>query len=522
MTTTTTTTTEKRGQFANLRDHPRQSARQRHIEQRHLYSSLFTLPVVEKLAQDEKSGIVGLDLFKTISMHCRFIGREADGISHVLNEELFKHSEQYGGIVVAFGNSSLATGSAPSFEHDLRWIFHKIETRIYVFKPEVGSILRGIVNSRSSPNFIGCLIHTVFNAAVWIDEEEQGIHGEIVDGDEIEFQVTRVFFTSDTVTINGSLVGSRRRDSAVDIPSHTQEEKSNTKADADDEDEEDVDDGYVSRQNAEEASSEAIDSASLPPPASSNAANAQQEISPYSAVSDQFASRSRDSNQSSAKDDGSASASASASDSCEETRIKTKKKKSKSASESACEVTAESIDASLCEPSHCGEEGSKKEKKKKKKKDKERGESSIVTDASIVNDVSVVAETAVADASVAADDSDAVKVKHKKKKRDKSETHETHPSISIADNSIVDSSAIAEGESLVKVKHKKRKRDKEAQEHCDAIPELILEKKRKRESEGSSDGVTRDEKTAVTEGFDEDDDFEPPPKKKKKKTKSTD
>merc|ERR1712142_707815 len=141
----------------------------------------------------------------------KFIGREADGISNVLSEELFKYSEQYGGIVVAFGNSSLATGSAPSFEHDLRWIFHKIRTTVYVFKPTVGSVLRGIVNSRSSPNFIGCLVHTVVNAAVLIDEEERGIHGEIADGDEIDIQVTNVFYTSDTVTINGTLVGSQRR-----------------------------------------------------------------------------------------------------------------------------------------------------------------------------------------------------------------------------------------------------------------------------------------------------------------------
>ena len=63
----------------------------------------------------------------------------------------------------------------------------------FASRPEVGSILRGVVNSRSSPNFIGCLIHTVFNAAVWIDEEEQGIHGEIADGDEIEFQARWLF-----------------------------------------------------------------------------------------------------------------------------------------------------------------------------------------------------------------------------------------------------------------------------------------------------------------------------------------
>ena len=59
------------GHFANLRDHPSQSGRQREFEQRHLYSKLFTLPVVQKLVKDDKSGISRLDLFKSISMHCR-------------------------------------------------------------------------------------------------------------------------------------------------------------------------------------------------------------------------------------------------------------------------------------------------------------------------------------------------------------------------------------------------------------------------------------------------------------------
>merc|ERR1712126_291918 len=65
-----------------------------------------------------------------------------------------------------------------------------------------------------------------------------------------------------------------------------------------------------------------------------------------------------------------------------------------------------------------------------------------------------------------------------------------------------------------KKKKKKDKRAKEAHDLHDAIPELVLEKKRQRESEGSSNGTYGEDKIALAPAvFDDDDDFLPPAKK---------
>jgi len=198
------------------------SFRQRQMEQRHLYSSFFTSAIVESLVKDPKSGIESFLVKKVVSMHCRFIGRVSEGINHELNKELFKYCQKYEGIVVAFGKPTLLASDAPSFEHDHRWVYLTISTMVYVFKPSPRDVLSAIVTDRSSPSSWGCQIHTVFNAAVSVDNELEVV-ANLEDGDQIEFEVTRVFFTSDTVSIEGHLVG------AVDISvSHNVDSNSST------------------------------------------------------------------------------------------------------------------------------------------------------------------------------------------------------------------------------------------------------------------------------------------------------
>lgn len=198
------------------------SFRQRQMEQRHLYSSLFTSAIVESLVKDPKSGIESFLVKKVVSMHCRFIGRVSEGINHELNKELFKYCQKYEGMIVAFGKPTLLASDAPSFEHDHRWVYLTISTMVYVFKPSPRDVLSAIVTDRSSPSSWGCQIHTVFNAAVSVDNELEVV-ANLEDGDQIEFEVTRVFFTSDTVSIEGHLVG------AVDISvSHNVDSNSST------------------------------------------------------------------------------------------------------------------------------------------------------------------------------------------------------------------------------------------------------------------------------------------------------
>lgn len=44
-------------------------------------------------------------------------------------------------------------------------IYVDVEADFYIFKPEVGSSLRGVVNKKSGDH-VGCLVHRLFNIAV--------------------------------------------------------------------------------------------------------------------------------------------------------------------------------------------------------------------------------------------------------------------------------------------------------------------------------------------------------------------
>lgn len=427
-------TTGRHGQFLGLHDHPRAIAAQKRLEQRHLYSSLFTAEIAHKLAEDDKSGILIESHVKTVSMHCRFIGRENEGIREAFQDELFKYSGQYGGIVIAFGNSSVTSGDAPSFEHDLRWIFHKVQTTVYYFRPERGSILRGTINNKTSSTFIGCLIHTIFNADVQIDEADQSIYGGLEIGDEIDFEVTSAFYTSDTVTIKGKLVGavSDHSTGGQDAEEATEEGVQSQPADVnDDDDDENVPDDIfeIAKVVCHEVSTLLTNPDSFdnqPTPTTSNPATETAQSSAvagaqYSAVSSQYSAKS-----------------------------------------------AAYFPSS--EPSETENPQSEKKKKKKKKE---------------------------------------------KRSLDEANSH------SLSNDSTIDASITTEttsNETIAKEKkRKKKKRDKSLIDGGDAIPELVLEKKLKRESEGSSNSEEKVQVGPQTSAvFDDDDDFEPPVKKKKK------
>jgi len=413
MTMTTTTTRAKR--FGHLRANADESTvitgAQRRAHQRHLYSEYFKPEDVEKLALDPKSGISSQNHLKTVSMHCRFIGRHDEGIRVAFDDELFKYSSVYEGIVVSFGKATMMSGSAPSFEHDLRWIFLNVNTVVYFFKPRVGSILRGKVNNRTSTYFVGCLIHEVFNAEVQIDEDEPGIYEEIGLMDEIEFEVTNVRFNSDTVDIKGKLIGA--------ISHHPINETEAERATL-----EEVDETHSS--NNSDASTDGVD----------EGVDEEED-----AVG---------------KDDEEANAGRATLEEVDETRASSSDEADEAESPSAPKVTNYSApDASLKNPS---------------------AHTPLTEQFAGVKKLTQFQKTQTLLSFLE---------ENKKKMKDKS----------LADASVV--------------------------ENGDAIPELILEKKLQRESEGSLNSEEKVVGAETSASFDDDDDFEPPVKKKRKKLKTS-
>lgn len=64
-----------------------------------------------------------------------------------------------------------------------------IQADFYIFKPEIGSTLKGIVN-KVGPVHVGCLVHKLFNISVYKSDDGDDWLGNFVDiGHEVELNI---------------------------------------------------------------------------------------------------------------------------------------------------------------------------------------------------------------------------------------------------------------------------------------------------------------------------------------------
>ena len=68
------------------------------------------------------------------------------------------------GIVLGYHNVKVL-GYDGSINSDTCFIHIDAEVEFYIFRPEVGSILNGVVNKKSKDH-VGCLVHQVFNVSL--------------------------------------------------------------------------------------------------------------------------------------------------------------------------------------------------------------------------------------------------------------------------------------------------------------------------------------------------------------------
>lgn len=77
-----------------------------------------------------------------------------------------------------------------------------VEGKFFLFSPEVGGKLPGVVNKKS-PGHIGCLVHDTFNVSLLAGDKEK----EVKVGSEVVMEVTRVVWGHNCMpVIQGKLV----------------------------------------------------------------------------------------------------------------------------------------------------------------------------------------------------------------------------------------------------------------------------------------------------------------------------
>lgn len=74
--------------------------------------------------------------------------------------------------------------------YDSCFMHTNIEADFYIFKPEIGQLLKGAVNKKSRSH-IGCLVYQLFNASLPCpqDDDERWLGDTVFLGQEILFRI---------------------------------------------------------------------------------------------------------------------------------------------------------------------------------------------------------------------------------------------------------------------------------------------------------------------------------------------
>nr|CAD7200799.1 unnamed protein product [Timema douglasi] len=111
------------------------------------------------------------------------------------------------GILLGYENVKTQTSSGLIL-YDDSLIHIDIVADFYVFTPEVGCHLNGIVNKKSSTH-IGCLVYKVFNVSI---PNEDWVGQTVEIGQQVTFQVTVLDMTGRLPYIRGKLIRSCNED----------------------------------------------------------------------------------------------------------------------------------------------------------------------------------------------------------------------------------------------------------------------------------------------------------------------
>lgn len=110
-----------------------------------------------------------------------------------------------GGILLGYDN--IVLDSNDGYINDDSCFMHiNIEGNFYVFKPEIGQLLKGVVNKKSKSH-VGCLVYQLFNVSLPSPEEDEEWLGDNVSvGQEIVFRIVDTNLNRKLPYIQGDIV----------------------------------------------------------------------------------------------------------------------------------------------------------------------------------------------------------------------------------------------------------------------------------------------------------------------------
>lgn len=94
-----------------------------------------------------------------------------------------------------------------AIHNDSCYIHFDIQVDFFVFKPEIGKIMHGIVN-RKSKDHLGVLVYEAFNVSIptYNEDDDSTVGTGVNIGDEVTFQILLIDMSSFLPYIRGKLM----------------------------------------------------------------------------------------------------------------------------------------------------------------------------------------------------------------------------------------------------------------------------------------------------------------------------
>ncbi|XP_012267256.2 DNA-directed RNA polymerase I subunit RPA43 [Athalia rosae] len=159
---------------------------------------------LKELLEDEESHVHYERSRRHLGLHPFHLTDLNSALREILSATINSYDAKLNGIIIAYKNPKLLSRMG-SILHDTCYIHIDVEVDFYVFRPNVGDSLKGIVNKKSQDH-IGILVHKAFNVSILRpDGDENWLGNSIQIGQEIRFTITYLDIKDKLPYIRGSL-----------------------------------------------------------------------------------------------------------------------------------------------------------------------------------------------------------------------------------------------------------------------------------------------------------------------------
>ncbi|KAL5006722.1 hypothetical protein ScPMuIL_015528 [Solemya velum] len=166
---------------------------------------IISFKEAESLMSDTKSELKKITQTINLYLPPKYLGCVKSGVIEILNSKRKRFSDILDGAIFAFDNIKFIHSVGRIFD-DAPFIHYDIKADFIVFRPTVGSTLKGVVN-KLGRDHIGCLVHRCFNASLraphHLSGQQEGAGLNL--GDEVLLRVTEVCCNNEVMSVKGQL-----------------------------------------------------------------------------------------------------------------------------------------------------------------------------------------------------------------------------------------------------------------------------------------------------------------------------